>query len=77
MRSKRWFLNLRDFVHGATIAMLVAAGTFLQNELSASSTMDMAMVKRLGIASAIGFIAYICKALLQNSKGELLKPEDK
>lgn len=75
MKAKFLTLDRRDFFKGLIIAVLTAIGTFLANELQAGSTIDLALLKRIGISALIAFIAYLTKNLFTNSKDEILTPE--
>jgi uncharacterized membrane protein len=77
MKAKFLTLEKRDFIKGLFLAVLTAIGTFLANELQAGSTIDLALLKRIGIAALIAFIAYLTKNLLSNSKDEILTAEPK
>jgi uncharacterized membrane protein len=75
MKAKLFSLNTKDFFKGLIVAVLTAIGTFLVNELQAGSVIDLTLLKRIGIAALIAFIAYIVKNLLTNSKDEFITPE--
>ena len=72
-RSKFLSVSQRDWIHGLILALLSAIGTFLANELSANGTIDLILLKRCGIAAAIGLISYLVKNLFTNTKGEFGK----
>jgi len=77
MKSKFLSLEKKDFIKGLFLSVLTAIGTFLANELEAGSTVDLVLLKRVGIAALIAFIAYLSKNILTNSKDELLTSEPK
>ena len=70
MRSKKWFLNLRDFIHGVVVAIISAIAAFLAGQLSAGQLFGVAMWKGCGMVALITFLSYLAKNLFQNSKGE-------
>jgi hypothetical protein len=76
-KAKLFMLNTRDFFKGLVLAVITAVITFLANELQIGSSVDLTLLKRMGIAAAIAFLSYLVKNLLTNSKGEILTPEPK
>lgn len=76
MRSRRWWLNHRDFFKGLVVALFTALGTLLQSELTLNSQFDLALLRRIAMASLIAFLAYLVKNILENSEGEF-KPDAK
>lgn len=77
MKAKLFSLHARDVIKGMILAVITAAITFLINELQAGSTIDIALLKRVGISALIGFLSYILKNFLTNSKDEFITPEPK
>ena len=75
IKAKLFSLDGRDFIKGLIIAVLTAIGTFLANELQAGSTIDLVLLKRIGIAALVAFISYLTKNLLTNSKDEFITKE--
>ena len=73
--SKLWNLNTRDFIKGLIVAVITAVVTFLTNALTAGATIDIALLKKVGMAAVIGFLSYLLKNLLTNSKDEVLTKE--
>jgi uncharacterized membrane protein YvlD (DUF360 family) len=76
-KAKLFNLNLKDFFKGLVMAVITAIITFLANELQIGSSVDLALLKRMGIAAIIAFLSYLVKNMLTNSKDELLTPEPK
>lgn len=77
MKANFLRLNWRDFIKGLFLAIITAILTFLTTELQGGATLNIDLIKRLGIAALIGFFSYILKNLLTNSKDEILTPEKK
>lgn len=75
MKAKFLTLNIRDFLKGLILALITAIITFLSNELSAGSAIDIHLLKRIGIASVIAFLSYLVKNFFTNSKDQILTPE--
>jgi molybdopterin-binding protein len=75
MKAKFLSLNARDFLKGLVVAVVAAVLTFLTNELTAGSTIDLKLLKRIGVTALIAFLSYLTKNLFTNSKGEMLTPE--
>jgi hypothetical protein len=76
-KAKLFMLNARDFFKGLVLAVITAIITFLANELQIGSSVDLSLLKRMGIAAVIAFLSYLVKNLLTNSKGDILTPEPK
>ena len=72
MRSRRWWLNHRDFLKSAILAGFIAVGTYIQNEVSYNSELNLELLKRIGMAALIAFISYLFKNFLEDEKGNLL-----
>jgi VIT1/CCC1 family predicted Fe2+/Mn2+ transporter len=77
MKSKMFWLNAKDFIKGLVIAVLTAILTFLQGALLNSEPIDLTLIKKVGVAAAIGFISYLIKNLFTNKDDEILKPDKK
>ena len=77
MKAKFLRLNARDFIKGLVLAVITAIITFLANELQIGASIDVTLLKRMGIAAVIAFLSYIVKNMLTNSKDELLTAEPK
>jgi len=76
-KAKLFMLNAKDFFKGLIFAVITAVLTFIINELQIGSSIDIALLKRIGIASLIAFFSYILKNVLTNSKDEFLTSEPK
>jgi hypothetical protein len=72
-KSKFLSIGTKDFIKGSIVAVLIAVGTFLQTVLTAGSELNY---KQVLISAVIGFISYLVKNLLTNSRDEILKPEN-
>lgn len=77
MRSKFLRLNLRDFFKGMLVAVITAILTFAINELESGTTIDIQLLKKIGVSGIIAFLSYILKNLITNSNGEILTDETK
>ena len=75
MKSKLFNLNRRDFFKGLVVAILTAIITFLTDILQSGVVIDIDVLKRVAVASVIGFLSYILKNMLTNSEGQILTPE--
>jgi len=76
-KAKLFNLNVKDFFKGLIMAIITAVITFLANELQIGSSVDLTLLKRMGIAAVIAFLSYLVKNMLTNSNDELLTPEPK
>ena len=72
-----FWLNAKDFIKGLVIAVLTAILTFLQGALLNNEPVDLVLIKKVGVAAAIGFISYLIKNLFTNDNDEILKPDTK
>lgn len=77
MKSKIFWLNAKDFIKGLVIAVLTAILTFLQAALINNDPVDLALIKKVSVAAAIGLLSYLIKNLFTNNHDEILKPDKK
>ena len=75
MKSKLFWLNVKDFIKGAVVAILTGLFTYLGNELTVNADVNKDLFLRCGIAALAAFIGYLIKNLLTNSKDQFLKKE--
>jgi uncharacterized membrane protein YvlD (DUF360 family) len=75
MKAKLFSLSAKDFVKGLFLAVITAIVTFMANELQIGSSVDVALLKRIGVTAVIAFLSYLGKQLLTNSKDEILTAE--
>jgi hypothetical protein len=88
MRSKRWFLNLRDFVRATFVALcaailpllqaiLTAVVAFLQGEVASGAELDVHLFKRMAVSMLYAALSYLALKVLTDSKGEIgITPEE-
>ena len=67
MKSRLFWLNAKDFLRGAFIAVLTAIGTVL--------TIPEPTIKKVGVAALIAAASYLIKNILTNSRDKILKKE--
>ena len=72
LRSKLFFLNLRDFAHGFFLAFVSALLTFLTTKLQVNQEISW---WEIALVSGVTFLSYLIKNLVSNSKGKLFKSE--
>ncbi len=77
MKAGLFKLNLRDFLKGAIVAVITAVITFLIDALQTGASIDIELLKRVGITSAIAFLSYLLKNLFTNSEDKFATPEGK
>jgi len=77
MKAKFLTLDSRDFLKGLIMAVIASVITFLVNELQTGSSIDVVLLKRIGITAVIAFLSYILKNFFTNSKDEFVKAEPK
>lgn len=69
--------NWRDLLHGFVVAFIAASCTGLLETVDSGHIPTVESIKvhiKVGLTAGIG---YVLKVLLENSKGQLLKKEDK
>lgn len=75
MKSKLFSLNAKDFFKGLFLAIITAVVTFLTNELQIGSSVDITLLKRIGITAVIAFLSYLTKQFVTNSKDQIFTSE--
>ena len=75
MKAKFLSLKAHDFMKGLIVAVITAIITFLVDALQSGSTIDLELLKKIGITALIAMLSYLTKNLLTNSKEQFLKSE--
>lgn len=76
MKSQKWALNVRDYLHSA---LMVAAGAVVDAIIPMLQTGAFPSKEKLLSSLQIGLgigLAYLLKNLVQNSNGQITKPEE-
>jgi hypothetical protein len=68
MSSNMLWLNTKDFVKGAIVAILTGIGTILTSELQTGTI----SLKKVGIAALVAFLAYLTKNLLTDHNDKFI-----
>lgn len=76
-KAKLFNLNAKDFLKGLILVVITAVITFAINELQAGTSIDLTLLKRMGVAALVAFLSYLLKNLFTNSKDEFITPEPK
>lgn len=74
-RSKLFRLGARDFFKGLVVAILTAIIAFLYEAIAAHFTIDLQMLKTVGLVTLAATLSYLLKNLTTNNAGELLTPD--
>lgn len=69
--------NWRDLVHGFVVAFITASCTGLLETLQMNHLPTLASMKVHAIIGLTSGLSYVIKVLLENSKGQLLKKDQK
>ena len=75
MKAKLFSIQAKDLYKGLIVAVITSVLTFVVNELQAGSTIDLVLLKRIGVTALIAFFSYILKNFFTNSKDEFATPE--
>ena len=75
MKSNFFNLNTKDFLKGATVAVITAVLAALTTLLQTGVLFDKSSLPVIGTAALTAFIAYITKNLFTNSVGEMFTTE--
>ena len=70
MRSKRFWLNTRDFVKGSFVAIVAALIELFRNEMMLNSDFDLILLKKMAWAALVASLSYLFKNFLENSEGK-------
>jgi len=76
-KSKLGKFNWRDLLHTFIITFLSSSLTGLTQLLDSGNLPTLSDMKMHGLIGLTAGISYMLKVLLENSKGELMKPENK
>jgi hypothetical protein len=61
MKSKLFWLEAKDFIKGAIVAVLTGIGTILTTEISGGGEH---LLRKVGLSALVAFIAYLTKNIL-------------
>jgi len=77
MKAEFLRLNLRDFMKGLIVAVIVAVLTFCYDGAVTGTLFEQGWLKRVGMVALAALFGYLIKNLFTNSQGEILTPEKK
>ncbi len=75
MKAKFFSLKTHDFIKGLIVAVITAILTFLIDSLQSGVSIDLALVKKVGVTALIAGLSYLLKNLFTNSKEQFMTPE--